>query len=40
MSFNMYDIKNQRDSGNNDEVVEAEENQEEKEKLENRYLKI
>ncbi|XP_033183579.1 uncharacterized protein LOC117153542 [Bombus vancouverensis nearcticus] len=36
MSFNMYDIKNQRDSGNNDEVVEAEENQEEKEKLENR----
>lgn len=36
----MYDIKNQRDSGNNDEVVEVEENQEEKEKLENRYLKI
>lgn len=36
----MYDIKNQRDSGNNDEVVEAEENQEEKEKLENRYLKM
>ncbi|XP_068967893.1 uncharacterized protein [Bombus flavifrons] len=32
----MYDIKNQRDSGNNDEVVEVEENQEEKEKLENR----
>lgn len=36
----MYDIKSQRDSGNNDEVVEVEENQEEKEKLENRYLKI
>ncbi|XP_043586149.1 uncharacterized protein LOC122569330 [Bombus pyrosoma] len=32
----MYDIKNQMDSGNNDEVVEVEENQEEKEKLENR----
>ncbi|XP_060832758.1 uncharacterized protein LOC132916625 [Bombus pascuorum] len=32
----MYDIKNQTDSGNNDEVVEVEENQEEKEKLENR----
>lgn len=36
----MYDIKNQTDSGNNNEVVEVEENQEEKEKLENRYLKI
>ncbi|XP_071878249.1 uncharacterized protein [Bombus fervidus] len=33
----MYDIKNQTDSGNNDEVVEVDENQEGKEKLENRH---